>query len=64
MPAIVISHDIFEKAARAQSKALGLADLRLIVFPQPEGEQEEMEGAASARQVVDQLIEMVHDSSL
>jgi hypothetical protein len=64
VPAIVVSHDVFEKAARAQSRALGLADLRLIVFPQPEGEHEEAEGAASARRVVDQLMEMVHESAL
>ncbi len=64
VPAIVVSHDVFEKAARAQSKALGLEDLRLVVFPQPKGENEESEGAASARQVVDQVMDLVHESSL
>ena len=59
VPAVVISHDVFENAARAQSRALGLADLRLIVYPQPKGEQADVEGAESARQVVDQLIDMV-----
>lgn len=58
VPAIVISHDVFEKAARAQSRALGLADLRLIIYPQPKGEQADVEGAEAARDVVDQLIDM------
>jgi hypothetical protein len=63
VPAIVISHDVFEKAARAQSSALGLADLRLIVYKQPKGQVEEVEGADAARQVVDELLDMVRDSS-
>ncbi len=63
VPAIVISHDVFEKAARAQSSALGLADLRLIIYKQPKGRVEEVEGADAARQVVDQLLGMVEDSS-
>ena len=60
---IVISHDVFEKAARAQSSALGLAGLRLIVYNQPKGQVEDVEGADTARQVVDQLLDMVRDSS-
>ena len=64
VPAIVISHDVFEKAAQAQSKALGLAELRLIVYDQPKGEAEDVEGATAARSVVDQLLEMVRDASL
>jgi hypothetical protein len=63
VPALVISHDVFEKAAQAQSKALGLADLRLIVYKQPEGKAEDVEGAAAARSVVDQLLELVRDSA-
>ena len=58
VPAIVISHDVFERAARAQSSALGLPDLRLIVYNQPKGIEEEVEGAATARQVVDQLMNL------
>jgi len=54
---------VFEKAAQAQSKALGLADLRLIVYNQPKGEAEDVEGAAAARSVVDRLLEMVRDAS-
>ena len=62
VPAVVITHDVFEKAAIAQSKALGMPDLRLIVFPQPKGEEEDVEGAQAAREVVDKLIQMVEDS--
>ena len=59
VPAIVISHDVFEKAARAQSNALGLSELRVIVYPQPKGQEADLEGAQAARQVVDQLIGLV-----
>ena len=59
VPAIVISHDVFEKAARAQSNALGLPELRVIVYRQPKGQEADLEGAQAARQVVDQLIELV-----
>ena len=62
VPAIVISHEVFEKAARAQSSALGLPDLRLIIYPQPKGHRDEVEGAEAARQVVDQLLGMVNDT--
>jgi len=63
VPAIVISHDVFEKAAQAQSKALDLADLRVIVYNQPKGEAADVEGATAARSVVDQLLKMVQDSA-
>ena len=61
VPAIVISHHVFEKAARAQSDALGLAELRVIVYAQPKGQQEDLEGAESAREVVGQLANMVQE---
>ena len=64
MPAVVISHDVFEKAARAQSNALGLPELRLIVYSQPKGEEEELEGVESARQVVSQLVDMVRETDV
>ena len=64
VPAIVISHDVFERAARAQSNALGLPELRLIVYSQPKGEEEELEGAESARQVVSQLVDMVRETDV
>ncbi len=64
VPAVVISHDVFERAARAQSNALGLPELRLIVYSQPMGEAEELEGAESARQVVSQLVDMVRETDV
>ena len=33
-PVIVFTHDRFERAARAQATGLGMADLRLYVYPQ------------------------------
>jgi hypothetical protein len=64
VPAVVISHDVFERAARAQSNALRLPELRLIVYSQPKGEEEELEGAESARQVVSQLVDMVRETDV
>ena len=64
VPAIVISHDVFEKAARAQCNALGLPELRVIVYGQPKGQEADQEGAQAARQVVDQLIELVRGVDL
>ena len=32
-PVVVFVHDNFERAARAQAAALGVADLRLYVYP-------------------------------
>ena len=41
---MVYVHDFFERAARAQAKALGLPDLRIYVYPQPKpGDPEEIE---------------------
>ena len=33
-PVVVFTHDRFERAARAQAAGLGMADLRLYVYPQ------------------------------
>ncbi|MBI3069095.1 MAG: hypothetical protein HYY79_09560 [Betaproteobacteria bacterium] len=33
-PAVVLVYDNFERAARAQAKALGMPDLRIYVYPQ------------------------------
>ena len=33
-PTVVFVNDYFEKAARAQAKALGLPDLKIYVYPQ------------------------------
>lgn len=64
VPAIVISHNVFEKAARAQSNALGMPDLRLIVYPQPKGQQDEVEGAEAAHHVANTLMDMLRDASV
>lgn len=34
-PVVLVAHDKFEKAARLQAKALGAADLPILVIPQP-----------------------------
>ena len=64
VPAIVVSHEVFEKAARAQSAALGLPELRLIIYPQPKGIEHEVEGAESARIVTDQLLALLREASV
>lgn len=64
VPAVVISHNVFGKAAQAQSVALGLPELRVIIYDQPMGKPDEVEGAQAAKQVVDQLIQMVRDSDV
>jgi hypothetical protein len=33
-PTVVFVNDFFEKAARAQAKALGLPELKIFVYPQ------------------------------
>ena len=62
VPAIVISHNVFEKAAKAQATALGVADLRILVYSQPKGEEEEVEGAKSAQYISSQLITLLEDT--
>ena len=59
---MVISHDVFGKAAQAQSIALGLPELRVIIYDQPKGKPDEVEGTQAAKRVVDQLIEMVRET--
>ncbi len=49
-PAVVYVHDFFERAARAQAKALGLPDLRIYVYPQPKpGDPEEIEKSKAVK---------------
>ena len=55
----MLSHDVFEKAARAQSNALGITELRLIVYKQPEGIAEEVEGKQTAKSVTDQIFRLM-----
>ena len=33
-PTVVFVHDFFEKAARAQARALGMPELKIYVYPQ------------------------------
>lgn len=35
-PTLVFVHDFFERAARAQAKALGMPELKIYVYPQHE----------------------------
>ena len=55
----MLSHDVFEKAARAQSNALGITELRLIVYKQPQGIAEEVEGKLTAKSVTDQIFRLM-----
>tara|TARA_B100000315_G_C14350668_1_gene483830 strand:+ start:216 stop:431 length:216 start_codon:yes stop_codon:yes gene_type:complete len=49
-PALVLVHEVFEKAAHAQAAALGMPDLRIYVFPQNRsGEPDEIEAEKGAR---------------
>ena len=49
-PTLVFVHDVFERAAHAQAKALGMPDLRIYVYPQNRsGEPDEVEAAKAAR---------------
>lgn len=59
VPAIVVSHNVFEKAAKAQANALGVPDLRILVYSQPKGEEEEVEGAKSAQYIAQQLVTLL-----
>ncbi len=49
-PALVLVHEVFERAAHAQAAALGMPDLRIYVFPQQlTGESDEIEAEKGAR---------------
>ena len=54
-PTVVFVNDFFEKAARAQAKALGLPDLKIFVSPQPQAGDfeagEAIKGAQAAREL-------------
>lgn len=45
-PTLVFVHDFFERAARAQAKALGLPELKIYVYPQHKSGDYEAEEAA------------------
>ncbi len=49
-PTLVLVHDVFERAAKAQASALGMPDLRMYVFTQHRpGEPDEVEAAKAAQ---------------
>ncbi len=49
-PALVLVHEVCERAAHAQATALGMPDLRIYVFPQQQtGEPDEIEAEKGAR---------------
>ena len=55
----MLYHDVVEKAARAQCNALGITELRLIVYKQPQGIAEEVEGEQTAKSVTDQIFRLM-----
>ena len=57
--AIAVVHDVFEKAAQAQAFSLGMPDLRMVVYPQPELSDVESSASEAARQVVDSIAGMM-----
>ncbi len=59
VPAVLLVHHIFEAAARAQARALGIPDLRYIVYPQPRPQQTPEEAARDAQQVVSRVSQAV-----
>ncbi len=51
---MVFVHDVFERAARAQARMLGVPDLKIYVFPQYKpGTPEEVEAAKAAKAVAE-----------
>ena len=59
---MVISHNVFEKAAEAQSSAVRLPELRVIIYDQPKRKPADVEGALPVKQVVDQLEVIVRET--
>jgi hypothetical protein len=45
-PTLVFVHDFFERAARAQARALGMPELNIYVYPQHKSGDYEAEEAA------------------
>jgi hypothetical protein len=58
-PTIVFVNDFFEKAARAQARALGLPDLKIFVYPQHKAGDFEAEEAVKGRQAAHELRRML-----
>lgn len=54
-PTVVFVNDFFEKAARAQAKAMGMPELKIFVYPQHKAGDfeagEALKGAQAAREL-------------
>ena len=59
-PTVVLVHDVFERAARAQATALGMADLRMYVFSQRRHDEPEDVEAAKASLAVEAFSALLH----
>jgi hypothetical protein len=60
LPTLVFVHDFFERAARAQAKALGLPELNIYVYPQHKAgdyDAEEAQKGAKAAHDLSGLLE-------
>jgi hypothetical protein len=59
-PTIVFVNDFFEKAARAQARAMGVPELKIYVYPQHKAGDfeagEALKGANAAREISDYLL--------
>lgn len=54
-PTLVFVHDFFERAARAQAKALGMPELKIYVYPQHKSGDYEAEEAVKGVQAARDL---------
>lgn len=61
-PTVVFVNDFFEKAARAQAKALGLPDLKIFVYPQHKAGDFEAAEAAKGAQAARELRRWLEES--
>jgi hypothetical protein len=58
-PTIVFVNDFFEKAARAQARALGLPELKIFVYPQHKAGDFEAGEAVKGKQAAHELQRML-----
>jgi len=62
-PTVVVVHDRFERAARAQATALGLPDLKIYVFPQHEAGNVEPEEIRQGTKAAEELRKVLESRS-
>ena len=55
LPTVVFVHDFFERAARAQAKALGMPELKIYVYPQHKSGDYDAEEAAKGVKAAHEL---------